>query len=76
MLQRTQTYWWLTGLLTITGLYAFWLFFQWYGLGSEPGADLAMSRRNAFLSLFASILCIAGVVALTIAHFRKMRRDI
>jgi len=76
VLQRTQTYWLLTSLFVATGAYSFWLFFQWNSIGGEPGADLEIVRRNAYLSLFAGFICVAGVVALTIAHLGKSRRDI
>ena len=76
MLRRTQTYWLLMTLFIVTGSYSFWLFFQWNGIGSEPGADLDVVRRNAYASLIAGLICLAGVVYLTIAHQRKSRRDI
>lgn len=76
MLQRTQTYWLLTALFVATGAYSFWLFFQWNSIGGEPGADLEVVRRNAVASLIAGLICVAGVVALTVAHIRKSRRDI
>jgi hypothetical protein len=63
-------------LFAVTGTYSFWLYFQWTGIGGEPGADLDVVRRNAYASLFAGFICFAGVVALTIAHIRKSRRDI
>ena len=76
MLRRTETYWVLMALFIVTGAYSFWLFYQWSGIGGEPGANLDVVRRNAYASLFAGIICVAGVVALTIAHIRKTRRDI
>ncbi len=76
MLKRTQTYWVLTGLFVVTGVYSFWLFFQWNGIAAEPGADIDVIRRNATASLVAGLICVAGIVALTIAHIRKSRRDI
>lgn len=76
MLRRTQTYWVLVGLFVVTGAYSFWLFFQWNGIAADPGADIDVVRRNAYASLFAGVICVAGIVALTVAHIRKMRRDI
>lgn len=76
MLRRTKTYWLLMTLFTVTGIYSFWLFFQWTSVGGEPGADLDVVRRNSYASLFAGFICLAGVIALTIVHNRKTRRDI
>jgi len=76
MLQRTETYWVLMTLFTLTGAYSFWLSFQWYALGSEPGADADIVWRNTAASLIAALICVAGVVALTIAHIKKIRPDI
>ena len=63
-------------LFIVIGVYSFWLFFQWNGIGGEPGADLDVVRRNPYASLFAGLICLAGAVALTIMHKRKSRRDI
>ncbi len=76
MLQRTQTYWVLMILFLLIGAYSFWLFFQWNGLGTEPGVDLDVVRRNSIASLVAGLICVAGIIALTVAHIRKTRRDI
>lgn len=76
MLRRTETYWVLIGLFFVTGAYSFWLFFQWNGIAEDPGADIEVIRRNAYASLFAGLICVAGIVALTVAHIRKSRRDI
>ncbi len=76
MLRRTKTYWLLMALFTLTGVYSFWLFFQWNSIGGEPGSDLDLVRRNAYASLLAGFICLAGVIALTVAHNKKSRRDI
>ena len=76
MLRRTQTYWLLVALFLLTGTYSFWLYFQWDSMASQPGVDLDVVSRNSLLSLFAGLICYGGVVALTVAHFRKLRRDI
>jgi len=72
MLRRTQTYWLLMSLFIVTGAYSFWLYFQWSGIGAESGVDLEVVSRNANASLFAGLICVAGIVALTIAHIRKI----
>jgi len=76
MLRRTETYWVLMVLFVLTGAYSFWLSFQWWSIGSEPGADLDVVWRNTAASVIAGSICVVGVIALTIAHIRKMRPDI
>ncbi len=76
MLRRTETYWLLMFLFVLTGAYSFWLFHQWTSIGGDPGVDPAVVRRNAFAAFFLGLICAGGVVALTVAHVKKLRRDI
>lgn len=76
MLRRTQTYGLLMVLFIVTGMYSFWLYFQWTSIGGDPGVDPDVVRRNALAALFVGLICAGGCVALTIAHFKKLRRDI
>jgi len=63
-------------LFALTGAYSFWLSFQWYSIGAEPGADLDLVWRNTAASLIAGLICAGGVIALTIVHIKKIRPDI
>lgn len=76
MLRRTKTYIVIMVLFSATGLYSFWLFFQWSGMGAEAGMDMEVVRRNMVASLIAGLICVAGVIALTIIHIKKTNRDI
>lgn len=76
MTRRNETFWLITGLLSVVGIYGFWLFFQWFGYSGDPGVDSESARFNAYVSLVLALFCLAGVIGLSILHVQKKRRDI